>query len=82
MPAPPRRKPGPGCDIFHASQTIFMSTTKEEALELISRLPEEVTLDDIMYRLYVKGKIEEGITAAEQGRVVSHDEVKRIFARE
>jgi predicted transcriptional regulator len=59
-----------------------MSTTKEDAMELISRLPEEVTWDDIMYRLYVKRKIEEGIRAAEAGRVVSHDKVKELFARE
>ena len=58
-----------------------MSTTKEEALQLISRLPEEVTWEDIMYRLYVKRKIEEGVEAADQGRVVSHDEVKKLFAR-
>jgi predicted transcriptional regulator len=59
-----------------------MSTTKEDAMELISRLPEEVTWEDIMYRLYVKRKIDEGIMAAEEGRVVSHDEVKELFARE
>ena len=59
-----------------------MSTTKEEALQLISRLPEEVTWEDIMYRLYVKRKIEEGIRAAEEGRTVSHDKVKELFVRE
>ena len=59
-----------------------MSTTKEDAMELISRLPEEVTWEDSMYRLYVKRKIEDGIKAAEEGRVVSHDEVKELFARE
>jgi len=59
-----------------------MSTTKDEALQLISRLPEEVTWEDIMYRLYVKRKIEEGIRAAEEGRTVSHDKVKELFVRE
>jgi predicted transcriptional regulator len=59
-----------------------MSTTKDEALQLISRLPEEVTWEDIMYRLYVKRKIEEGIKAAEEGRTVSHDQVKELFVRE
>ena len=59
-----------------------MSTTKQEALRLISRLPEEVTWEDIMYRLYVKRKIEQGIKAADEGRTVSHDEVKELFARE
>jgi predicted transcriptional regulator len=59
-----------------------MSTTKEEAMRLISTLPEEVTWEDIMYRLYVKRKIEEGIKAAEEGRTFSHDEVKELFAPE
>ena len=59
-----------------------MSTTKEEALQLISRLPEEVTWEDIMYRLYVKRKIEAGIKAADEGRTISHDEVKERFAPE
>lgn len=35
-----------------------------------------------MYRLYVKRKIEEGIKAAEEGRTISHDEVKELFAPE
>jgi predicted transcriptional regulator len=59
-----------------------MSTTKEEAMRLISRLPEEVTWEDIIYRLYVKRKIEEGIKAADEGRTVPHDEVKKLFAPE
>ncbi len=59
-----------------------MSTTKEEAIRLISGLPEEVTWDDIMYRLYVKRKIEEGIKAAEEGRTITHEEVRKLFAPE
>ena len=34
-----------------------------------------------MYCLYVRRKIEEGIKAAKEGRVVDHDEVKELFAR-
>ena len=59
-----------------------MSTTKEEAIQLISRLPDEVTWEDIMYQLYVKRKIEEGIRAADEGRTIPHDEVKELFATE
>jgi predicted transcriptional regulator len=59
-----------------------MSTAKEEAIRLISKLPEEVTWEDILYRLYVKRKIEEGIKAADEGRIVSHDKVKELFALE
>ena len=71
------------CDIFQILNIQHsMSTTKEEAMQLISRLPEEVTWEDIMYRLYVKRKIEEGIKAADEGRTISHDEVKELFAPE
>ncbi len=59
-----------------------MNTTKQEAMDLISRLPQEVTWEDIMYQLYVRRKIEEGIKAADEGRLVSHEEVKKLFARE
>jgi predicted transcriptional regulator len=60
----------------------IMSTTKDEAINLISRLPDEVNWDDIMYEMYVKKKIELGIKAADEGRVVPHEEVKRMFSVE
>jgi predicted transcriptional regulator len=59
-----------------------MSTTKEEAINLIARLPDEATWDDIMYEMYVKKKIELGISAANEGRVVSQEEVKKLFSVE
>ncbi len=56
-----------------------MSTAKEEAIKTISRLPEEASWDEIMYKIYVKRKIEEGTKAADEGRMVSHEEVKELF---
>lgn len=57
-----------------------MSTVKDEARRLIDSLPEEVTWDDLMYQLYVKKKIEEGLKAEEEGRVVPHEDVKKMFS--
>jgi predicted transcriptional regulator len=54
-----------------------MSTAKDAARQIIDRLPDQATWDDIMYELYVKQKIEEGIQAADEGRTVSHSEAKR-----
>jgi predicted transcriptional regulator len=59
-----------------------MSNAKEEAIKTISRLPEEVSWDEIMYKIYVKRKIEEGIKAADEGRIVSHEEVKELFQKQ
>ncbi len=54
-----------------------MPSAKEAARRIIEQLPEQATWDDIMYELYVKQKIEEGLKAAEEGRTISHEEVKR-----
>jgi len=56
-----------------------MSGVKEEALKLIDSLPEGTSWDDIIYQMYVRKKIEKGIEAADQGRVVAHEEVKKRF---
>lgn len=52
-----------------------MSTVKEAVLDLVKRLPEECTWDDVMHELYVRQKIEAGIKDADEGRLVSHEEV-------
>jgi len=51
------------------------SNLKEEILELIKKLPENATIDDIMYHLYVKKKVITGIEEIELGRVVPHEQV-------
>lgn len=52
---------------------------KEDATKLVRDLPEQATWDDLMYEIYVRQKIEEGLKAADEGRVLSHEEVKRRF---
>ena len=50
---------------------------KEQAINTIKQLPEGVSWDELMYELYVRQKIENGIKAANEGKVVSHDELRR-----
>ena len=59
-----------------------MGGVREEAQELIDALPEETSWDDLIYQMYVRKKIARGIEAAEQGRVVPHDEAKKQFLSE
>jgi len=56
------------------------SRVKKELARLIDRLPDEVTWDDVMYEIYVRQKIEEGLKAADEGRLISHEEVKKRFS--
>ena len=58
-----------------------MKRAKQKAIDAISSLPVDATWEDISYCLYVRKKIEEGIKAADEGRVLSHDEVKYLFAK-
>lgn len=54
-----------------------MSAVKEEAKKIIDKLPEHATWDDIMYEFYVKKKLDIALKAVGEGRVISHDEVKK-----
>jgi Tfp pilus assembly protein PilO len=57
-----------------------MSTVKEEAKQLVKQLPEDVTWADLMYEVYVRQKIEAGLRASDEERVVPHEDVKKRFA--
>ena len=48
---------------------------KEAVLEMVGALPDDASLDDIMYAMYVRKKIEQGLADIEAGNTVSHDEV-------
>ena len=59
----------------------YMPTAKKQALEMVKQLPEKATWDDIMYEIYVRKKIAAGIQAADEGRVVPHETVKKRFIK-
>jgi predicted transcriptional regulator len=56
-----------------------MSTVKEEVRDIAEKLPEDATWDEVMHELYVRQKIAAGLKAADEGRVIPHEEVKRRF---
>ncbi len=54
-----------------------MQTARQDALETIDKLPDDADMDEIMCQLYVLDKIRRGREAAEQGRTVSSEDLKR-----
>lgn len=52
-----------------------MQTAKEEVIEVLSQLPNDVTLEEIQYRLYVRQKIQRGLKHAEEGKILTHEQV-------
>jgi predicted transcriptional regulator len=58
-----------------------MSNAKQEVLRLLEALPEEASLEDIQYHLYVLQCIGRGRQDVEAGRTLPQDEVERRMAR-
>jgi predicted transcriptional regulator len=53
-----------------------MSVVKNEARKLLDNLPDEASWDDVMYEMYVRKKIDEGIKAADAGELIPHGEIR------
>lgn len=58
-----------------------MKTAKEEVRELLEQLPEDASLEDIQYHIYVRQKVQKGLEAAREGKVISQGEVEKRMAR-
>lgn len=56
-----------------------MSTAKEDVKALLDKLPDDCSLEDVQYHLYVVEKIRRGIERAETETVSSQDDVERKF---
>lgn len=52
-------------------------TAKQEAIEAIERLPDNVALDEIVYRLYVLNKVRQGMQDVDAGRGIPSEELAR-----
>jgi hypothetical protein len=50
-------------------------TTKETVRALLDRLPDDCSLDDVLYHLYVVQAVAGGVADAEAGRTFSHEQV-------
>ena len=58
-----------------------MNTAKDEVRQLLDRVPDDASLEDIQYYICICQKLDRGLTAADQGRVLTQDEVERRMAR-
>lgn len=58
-----------------------MSAVKEQAISVIKSLPDDCTLEDIQYHLYVREKVERGLQAIDEGRIVSQNEAEKKVSK-
>jgi len=58
-----------------------MKSAKEEVRDLLDRLPDNASLDEIQYHIYVRQKIQKGLDADRRGLVLSQEEAERRMAK-
>ena len=54
-----------------------MASPKQVARQILDSLPDDCSLEEIQYRLYVRQMVEEGREDVRQGHVVSQEEIER-----
>jgi len=54
-----------------------MGSAKEEVRRILDKIPDDASLEDIQYHIYVREKIERALKDVEHGRVLTQEEVER-----
>ena len=62
------------------AETLKPTSVKEEVIQMIQRLPDDCTLEQIQYHLYVREQVARGLADIDAGRIVSHEEARRRIA--
>ena len=59
----------------------ILAAEKENIIEMIKSLPNDVSMEDIIEAIYVRQKIEKGLKDSKEGRLYSHEEAKERLAK-
>lgn len=52
---------------------------KEEIKQVIDNLPDDCSIEDIQYTLYVQAKILKGLNDIRDGNYITHEEMEKKF---
>lgn len=58
-----------------------MANAKSMVTEVLATLPDDASYDEILRELAFQRMVERGLDDARQGRVISHDDIKRQAAQ-
>jgi len=58
-----------------------METLKQEAIKVISKLPESANIDDIMAALYFKLQVDTGLKELDEGKGIPHEEIEKRMSK-
>lgn len=58
-----------------------MAGIKQQVMQMIESLPEDVSIDDIMAELYFKLQVDAGLKELEEGKGMPHQEVEKRMSK-
>ena len=58
-----------------------MGNAKEQVSRILQQLPEDCSIEDVQYELYVMETIRQRLAAADEGKFVSHAEVEQRLGK-
>jgi predicted transcriptional regulator len=58
-----------------------MSTAKHDVKQLLNKLPDDCTVEDVQYHLYVLDKVRRGLEDARTKGTVTHEEAETRLAK-
>ena len=56
-------------------------TAKQVIAQVLEQLPDDASMDEILYRLYVRDRVIQGLESARQEGALSHDEAKARLSK-
>ncbi len=58
-----------------------MEAIKDQVLKIIKKMPEDVTVDEIMSELHFKLQVDRGLQELDRGKSISHETVKKRVSK-
>ena len=62
-------------------EVMGMRKVKEQVIQMIESLPEDVTVDEIMAELYFKLQVDAGLRELDEGQAIPHEEIKKRMVK-
>lgn len=58
-----------------------MAGVKQQVIQMIQSLPEEITIDGIMAELYFRLQVDTGLKELDEGKGIPHEEVEKRMSK-
>lgn len=58
-----------------------MTSVKEQIIQMIQNLPDEVSIEDVMAELYFRLQVDAGLKELNEGKGISHEEVEKRMSK-